>query len=111
MSAQLKKVKFDRKGRYVLGTKLGEGSQGFIYSLKKENGEDSDWCAKITAVAKKTKSRQTTSEANERALQYERLMYQSTFARLQGDIIPCLPKPSGETKSLQAYKYDEEGTQ
>jgi hypothetical protein len=109
MSAQLKKIKFDRRGRHVLGTKLGEGAQGFIYSLKKENGEDSEWCAKITAIAKATKSRQSASEANERALQYERLLYQSTFARLQGEIIPRLPKPSGDTKTLEAYKNDAEG--
>ncbi|GAX17446.1 hypothetical protein FisN_5Hh094 [Fistulifera solaris] len=85
MSAQLKKIKFDRRGRHVLGTKLGEGAQGFIYSLKKENGEDSEWCAKITAIAKATKSRQSVRE-----------------------IIPRLPKPSGDTKTLEAYKNDAE---
>lgn len=109
MSAQLKKINFDRKGRHVLGKKLGEGAQGFIYSLKKDSGEDSGWCAKITAIAKPTKSRRSVAEINEGALQYERLMYQSTFVRLQGDIIPRLPKASGETKSLEAYKSDTEG--
>ncbi len=109
MSAQLRKIKFDRKEKHILGAKLGEGAQGTIYALQKKDGNDSNWCAKITVIAKKTKSGRSVDELNENALNYERLMYQSTFTRLRGHMIPSLPKESGETKYLDQYKKDLDG--
>lgn len=114
--AQIKKIKFDKKGRHVLGTKLGGGGAGdgiarFVYSLEKENGEDSDWCGKITKIAKPTTTFDSEQEIADRALVHERWMYQIALKDLQGHIIPRLPNTQlGDPKSLEAYKKDKDGT-
>ena len=117
--AQIKKIKIDKKGRHVLGTKLGGGGGTLpgeeylrvVHSLKNENGEDSGWCAKITKIPKPTETFDSVGEIKLYEFHHEQRLYLHTFKDLQGKTIPRVPnKELGDPESLNAFEEDTKGT-
>ena len=117
MSSQLRKVDFYReghKGCRVLrpGKKLGEGAHSVTYSLKDKDGEDSDWCLKLTSIADGTESLVSADEKKEHIHRYEQNQLRFFQSLLEGgneNITPRLPEASGETASLKAVGEDAKG--
>lgn len=106
-TANLRDLKLDRRGRYGVGRKIGDGAQGTVYRvLDNTTGEDGWWAAKVTPHPKVTTTRRSTNEINSRHLNHERLMYENSLVKLRGRVIPQIP----DGKTLYVYKQDREGT-
>ena len=92
MAASLSLVEIDRKGRYRIGAKIGEGAMGTVYKiLDTETQQDDKWAVKVTPIAKPTKNRRSQPEVCQRLLEHERSMYEVTYLHLRGSVLPNVP--------------------
>ena len=107
MTTPPQNLTLDRKGRYLIGDKLGEGAQGAVYKIvNTKTGCEDEWAVKVTPHPKPTKNRKSENESKARSLSFERQLYYVAFIQHQGKIVPKVPEESG---LLRGYGEDREG--
>lgn len=79
---------------YSIGSFLGEGEFGKVYSIKNDkDGNENEWAVKIVPYSPisltTTKNKKSATTSSDR-LHYEHLMY-SNLSHLCGTILPILP--------------------
>jgi serine/threonine protein kinase len=78
---------------YSIGSFLGEGAFGKVYTIKNnQNGNDKEWAVKIvphSSVTLTTKKNKASTPSDR--LHYEHLMYLQQLRHLCGTILPNLP--------------------
>ena len=78
---------------YSIGSFLGEGAFGKVYTVKNnQNQNESEWAVKIvphSSIVVKTKKSKASTPSDR--LHYEHLMYSQQLRRLCGTFLPNLP--------------------
>jgi hypothetical protein len=85
---------------WKVGKELGRGACATVCALTNQDGSSTEFAIKLAPCRNnnnnKTKKKLTPEEANADLLNYEQRIFKTQFPRLQGTVIPSLPKGQKE---------------